>query len=593
MGGLGEMGMLGGGSCRLAAASAQPEFPEPVPAFSPASALHLQAAAAASSPNSQEPTAKSQQLFPRRLLSLFLPDWPTDRLLRLATAQSPKEAARLRERPFVTAAMLGSRRIVAAADPKASAAGILPGLPLADAQAMLPGLVVFEADPARDAAALVRLGEWCSRYTPQAAADPPDGLLLDITGCAHFWQGEAGLAADLEQRLAGFGFSCRIAIADTAAASWGLARFGASRRVVVAGAAMRDLCYGLPAAALRLPAETVMGLERLGLFRIGDLEALPRGVLARRCGAEIPERLDRMLGRAAEALAPLPPPADRRCRLAFAEPISEAADLERALSRLIAEACRKLMAKGEGARRLVLSCYRVDGRVQQAAIGTARPQRDTAHLLHLFQEKLAAIQPSSIELGPGIEAIVLDLPVVEPLAAAQLRLHTGSPSSWREQGDETAEEALAALLDRLGARLSPESLHRIAPRESHVPERAVHRISAAEGPAASGTVWPVEKARPLRLFRSPEPIEAMAPLPDDPPVLFRWRRLLHRVRHAEGPERIADEWWLSGDTESVERIRDYYRVEDEGGRRFWLYRSGLYERAAVLPPRWYLHGIFA
>ncbi|MBV9523089.1 MAG: DNA polymerase Y family protein [Alphaproteobacteria bacterium] len=477
---------------------------------------------------------------------------------------------------------IGSRRLVAAVNEAAAAAGIAPGLPLADAQAFLPGLAVCESDPAGDAAALRRLAEWCGRWSPWTAPDGADGILLDITGCAHLWGGEEELMADILARIAGQGFASKAAIAGTSGAAWAVARFGEGGSRIVPPGAEHAVLAALPTAALRLASETVAALERLGLKRIGDLGAMPRAALARRFGDGVARRLDQALGAAGEPVSPLRPAPARRQRLAFAEPIATPEDLARACRHLVAALCRGLAAEGVGARRLDLACYRVDGRVERAGIGTARPSRDPRHLARLLEEKLAALDP-----GLGIEDMVLAAPIAEPLGAVQL------PSFLSGRGSEVGDDtALAALLDRLGNRLGPANLCRLVPRESHWPERAVAlspALAAREGAALS---WPAERRRPIRLLAPPEPIEATAPVPDDPPVMFRWRRRLHRVRRADGPERIAGEWWraMLADAD-LDDIRDYYRVEDAEGRRFWLFRAGLYRPAR--PARWFLHGLFA
>ncbi len=579
----------------------------------------------------------------RRVMSLWLPRWPTDRLRRAAAradrvdpqprSPSPCPLPERRgferkrgggggkasegESPLVTAVTIGSRRLVAAANDAALAVGIVPGLPLADAQAFLPGLAVRAADAPGDAAALRRLAEWCGRWSPWTAPDGLDGIVFDITGCAHLRGGESRLAAEILGRIAGEGYAARAAIADTVGAAWALARFGKAGRgpVIVPPGGTRAALEPLPVAALRLPAEMAAGLERLGLKRIADLCAMPRGALAERFGPALAERLDQALGAAGEPVSPLRSVPARRARLAFAEPIATAEDLARACRHLVAELCRGLAAEGTGARRLELACYRVDGAVERAAIGTARASRDARHLTRLLEEKLAAIDPDL-----GIEAMVLAAPVAEPLRAAQLslsrlreregthakhgegegmgQLAPGAKPSPRSSpvngrgGMVAADDAeLAALLDRLGNRLGLANLRRLEPRASHWPERAVAVLPAAEKAPQDAASWPRDRLRPVRLLAPPEPIEATAPVPDDPPILFRWRRRLHRVRRADGPERIAGEWWRRPSPATPDDIRDYYRVEDAEGRRFWLYRAGLYRPDR--PARWFLHGLFA
>ncbi len=498
----------------------------------------------------------------RRVMSIWLARWPIDRCH--GTGAPPDKG------PFVLAAAVGNQRLVSAVDGAAAAEGIAPGMPLADARALQPDLAVAAADPAGDAAALVRLAQWCGRYSPWTAPDAPDGIWLDATGCAHLHGGEAGLAAEAVERLARSGITCRAAIADSAGAAWGVARFGGARTAIIAeGGAFEAALASLPVAALRLAPETAAMLARLGLRRIGDLYPLPRPALVLRFGAGLAIRLDQALGRCAEPLSPLPPPPLRWARRRLAEPIATAEALRAATAGLLETLCRHLAAAGEGARRLDLTLYRVDGTPQAASVGTARPSHEPRHLLRLIEERLGAVDP-----GLGIEDMVLAAAVAEKQPAAQLALDRVTAGA----GDD-----LAALVDRLAARLGEAAVRRPLLRESHWPERAVRFVPPLD-PAAGAAA--VDRWRPVRLLARPEPVEAVAPVPDDPPLLFRWRRLVHRVRHAEGPERVAGEWWRGGDA-----LRDYYRVEDEDGRRFWLYRAGLHRPAT--PARWYLHGVFA
>lgn len=478
--------------------------------------------------------------------------------------------------------------------------GVAPGLPLADARALHPALAVAEADPAGDAAALQRLAQWCQRYSPWTTPHGVDAILLDITGCAHLRGGEAKLARALVERLRRQGIAARAAIADTAGAAWAMARCGAVESAVVPpGEAWRALA-SLPIAALRLDPLQASELERLGLRRVGDLYTLPRAALAARFGSGLAERLDQALGAAAEPLSPLPPKPARWVRRRFAEPVGTPEALALAIRRLLERLCRALGEEGLGARRLVLSCYRTDGAVAPATVGTARPTRDLRHLFRLFAERLG-----TIDAGLGIEDMVLAAMAVESLAPAQLRLaRTASlrpaaasagivarqvaravPAAQGSDCDAADPAALAALVDRLAGRLGQPSIGRLEPRESHVPERAQRLVPVFPPPQGA---WRLDLPRPVRLLPRPEPIEAVARVPDDPPVRFFWRRLLHRVRRAEGPERLGGEWWRG---EEATQTRDYYRVEDEAGRRFWLYRDGLFQ--AQRTPRWYLHGIFA
>jgi protein ImuB len=530
-------------------------------------------------------------------MSLYLPRWAMER--RAGSSAEPAH------KPAVLAVSIGSRRLVSAVNPAAEAQGILPGLALADARAQLPGLAVAPADPEGDAAALLRLAQWCGRYSPWTAPHGSDAILLDITGCAHLAGGEDRLGAELHERLARRGVTARIGIADTIGGAWAMARAGAQPVSVIAPGEIKAVLAPLPVRALRLDQGMLAALQRLGLNRIGELYPLPRADLAKRFDAALLERLDEALGEGREALSPLAPAPPRWTRRRFAEPIATAEDIA-ATTRLLLEAlCRQLADEALGARLLVLTLYRVDGESASLAIGTARPSRDAAHLMRLFAERLEQIDP-----GLGIEDVVLAAKTVERLEARQLPLPTSSiPSCPGLAGASTnrflekqkfvggppkaghddlvCSDDVAILIDRLANRLGARQVGRLLPHDAHLPERA-QRFVFAFAPDG-GKSWDEAKPRPVRLLLRPEPIEAIAPVPDDPPLMFRWRRRLHRVARAEGPERILGEWWRGA--REAQLLRDYYQVEDEHGRRYWLFRSGLYRPETR--SRWFLHGLCA
>jgi protein ImuB len=521
-----------------------------------------------------------------RVLSLWLPNLATDRI-------APRiQQSRHEDGPIATfAAEHGAQRL-AAVCPLAARAGLRSGMMLADARAMLPDLAVHPAAPEADAALLERLAAWCERYTPYVAIDRSQehaggALWLDITGCAHLFGGEAALRRDLLARLERRGLHARAAIADSPGAAWALARFGADDAAIVQPGGSRAALGPLPVAALRLAPEQALMLERLGLARIESLYPLPRQALAARFGEALIARLDQALGAADEPISPRTPLPAHRAQLGFAEPILQTEALLSVTRSLLQQLCCGLEAASAGARRLVLAFYRVDNSTESVAIGTSRPCRDPRQLARLFAEKLDRIDP-----GFGIERAILEARVVEPLLP--------EPLAWRAMGAGDLDQArdLAPLVDRLSNRLGSQAVVRLVPRASHLPERAQCRVALSRDrapfPAAAGAVPLAGDAptRPLRLLAWPEPIEAVAPLPDDPPVLFRWRRALHKVARARGPERLAPEWWRTPDADPDAATRDYFAVEDTQGGRFWLFREGLYLAEAAMP-RWYLHGLFA
>ena len=504
----------------------------------------------------------------RRVVSLWLPSFTTDRLSR---RQQTKSDGRSNALATVAAANGGPR--IAAVNPTAREAGVTPGLSLADARALAPDLHTTETDPVADRRMLEWLADGCRRYTPWTALDGDDlghggsaGLWLDISGCAHLFGGEGALLEDLTGRLAKLGFDARAAIADTPGAAWAAVRF-ADTKIVAAGTTHRTL-DPLPVAGLRLPVAVIEGLQRMGLRRIGDLAALPRAPIAARFGKILLDRLDQALGRLREPLSPGRPVPPLHVRLAFAEPIATNQDIAAAQRRLLDQLCAFLKDAHQGARRLKLTLYRTDDSHTGTAVGTGRPVNDPDHLERLFREKL-----EKLDSGFGVDVMVLAATAVAPLAPAQMDL---------DSRDRARDEGVGRLLDRLGNRFGPTRVMRLEARASHIPERTCHETSVFTLPVPVTGERP-SRPRPIHLLPWPEPVEVMAPVPDHPPLMFRWRRAQHRVTRADGPERIAPEWWIDGAPPPEEGVRDYYRVENPQGQRFWLYREGLYRPDT--PPR--------
>ena len=522
------------------------------------------------------------------------------------TSDCPRDAA-------VILTIEGTHGPVISAVTKAAAeSGARVAMRLTDARALDPSLVAVPADPAGDAAFVERLARWAGRWSPLVEVDGANGLRLDVTGVAHLFGGEAPLVEDVQKRFAALGLSSRAAVAPTPAAAWALAHFGpkpsplegeGDSAAAERGEGLRrgqaltlpllrsslPLPQGerglaaalapLPVAALKLSPESIRTLERLGLKTIGALAGVPRRALARRFReADNPlDALDRALGRKPEPLIATPCEPPPRSLLRIEEPATYPEAASQALDRLIPDLVAQLEERDLGARRLALVGFRVDGSTAIASVATSIPSREPKHLHRLLVDKTAALDP-----GFGFDAFALEAEWTESLAGEQQSL-VEEPSGTRD---------IARLIDRLCVKLGAERVRRPCTRESHLPERASGWVSAVEAmpsPQPPPAMREGEKRRPQRLLDRAEAIAVIYATPEGVPRRFVWRRAVHDIARVEGPERIAPEWWRAP---SKSRLRDYYRVEDSSGRRFWIYREGLIDDGRGGAPAWYLHGLF-
>lgn len=539
----------------------------------------------------------------RRILSLWLPFLSTDRVLRerargragaggggsVPGGSVPGGSAGEALLAWASVARVHGALMLDAVNGPAQAAGLRRGRSLAEARAQVPALRVAAADPDADARALVGLARAADRYTPLVGLDAPDGLFLDIGGCAALFGGEATLAQEIVSRFRRWGFEARVAIAARPAVAWAVARFGAG--AVVPTGQDDAVLASLPVEALRLPEETVAVLHRLGLATVAALLRQPRAPLVQRFGTLLARRIDQALGRQREPITPLAPVASFVAERHFAEPLIQLDALAAVLEALAGRLSCALQERGEGARRLRLRLFHADGAVREALVGASEPLADAQRMTALLKPRLEALS-RRIETDSGIDLVRL----CGEETARRL------PRQGRLDGTEAGQEALAQLVDVLSERLGAGAVQRIQPVDTHQPAQAERRLPARE--AAGPCRWPVPQdaaldamldaagrplARPLKLFWPPEPVETLASVPDGPPVRFVWRRVSHLVAAAEGPERIAPSWW---EAVPSERTCDYFRVEDTQGRRFWMFRRGLYEEAAADAPQWFVHGLF-
>ena len=504
----------------------------------------------------------------RRTLALFLPWLPTERIIR---ARGQPEA------PFALTEKQRGAVVMTAPDRQAVALGLGAGMKLADARARVPDLLAFEHDMLADAQLLKRLAEACERYTPMVAVAPPHALILDITGAAHFYSSEEALARDAEDRLDVVGYSAHWALASTPDAALALARHG-----------LKEGAEGqLPVSALDMDAKTHQALERAGLYKIGDLSDRPRPNLAARFGMELTLKLDRLLGAEDRPIDPVHSLGNVTTDRRFPEPLTHIDAALSVLEELFVEASAQLEQRGQGARMIRMMLFRCDGDIAKLGVETGAPTRDAALFKRLLRERIDALND---ELNPGFgyDLIRLSIVAAEPLAVKQLKL----------EGGEDLEADEVALVSQLSTRMGRGQVQKFQPADSHIPEQGLLALPALDAPPP--TPWQIPPSgnppmRPLHMFDPPQRVQVIAEVPDGPPHRFTWRRKAHQVIRYEGPERIGSEWWQRKDGQQSGKgglTRDYYRVEDVKGRRYWLFRHGLYGEEKTNPD-WFLHGLFA
>lgn len=495
----------------------------------------------------------------KRFLSIWLPYAGTD----WHRVKHPE----FRNCPLVLSEPSHGKMIVAAPDHLARKQGIYKGMAVADARAIIPSLKVIDHKPRLLPKLFQAMAEWCIRFSPVVAIDGTEGLLLDVTGCTHLWGGDEKYVQEIKKRFLSKGYSIRLAMADTIGTAWAVSRFG--KIEVVERGKNAEALRLLPPEGLRLDTETSTRLHKLGLNRIGDFMSMQKTALRRRFGSQIISRLQQALGVEEEFLEPVCPAEPFQERLSCLDPVTTATGISIALETSLGALCAKLRSEEKGLRSAVFKCFRLDGRVEQVKIATSHATHSTKHILKLFESKLPDIEPAE-----GIELFELAAPLVEDHSPAQEKL-------WENLG--AGEKNISEFIDRVISRIGSGYISRYVPEEHYWPERSFKQAtSILEKPSIE---WPANKPRPVHILLYPEQIDVTAPIPDYPPMLFRRRGKLHTVKKADGPERIEQEWWLQEG-----RHRDYYVVEDEEGKRYWLFRSGHYGTPSC---KWFLHGFFA
>ncbi|MEM8978395.1 MAG: DNA polymerase Y family protein [Pseudomonadota bacterium] len=553
----------------------------------------------------------------KRILSLWFPHLGAERLLRAARGTI--------EQPFAVVAQVGQAQALSSLSAEAEAEGLRIGQPLRDATAMCPNLLTALQNPQSEAQFLAHLRRWAGKYSPWVADYAPDGLMIDITGCAHLFGGELATLQTISTDFADLGLTTLPGLADTVGAAWALARYagqppgttlgtnlgtnrsgddidqeayatrakagkrrnwergGQAPKLMtlrpdthrIASSGKTHTAIGpLPVAALRLSDSTVTELNRLGLRRISDLAGQPRAGLARRFGRELVLRLDQALGMVPEPVSPAKPPMHFACRLSFPEPIGLESDILAGLDRLLPQLELRLNEKGRGARRVRLQAYRSDSTMQWIDAGLARPSASPHRIRPLLAMKI-----QEIDAGFGIDMLRLEATLTEPQHRKQHKGHmdAGTAASDRAQDNTSLDD----LIGRLGARVGLESITREHPAQSHLPEKASKTLAAAWSEPCFD--WPKPtRPRPLLLW-PPEPVHA-----EQTPLLpgqFRWRNRDLTLLEAKGPERIAPEWWLD-DPEWRSGTRDYWRVSVTSGETLWLF----YAHGAAMSAGWFCHG---
>lgn len=475
----------------------------------------------------------------------------------------------LKEIPFVLASPQRGRMIITEVSAVSKRKGLYAGMIVADAKITLSDVQVFDDKTELAEKLLNKLAIWCIKYTPVATVDLPEGLILDVSGCTHLWGSEEAYLKDIISKLKSLGYHVRAAMADTIGTAWAVSRFGKEKAIIKHGEQTEAL-MSLPPVALRIQSNSAERLQKLGLYQIKNFMHMQRSALRRRFGEHLLLRLDQAIAIKDEIIKAVIPVEPYSERLPCLEPIQTATGIEIALQKLLEVLCTRLQKESKGLRTATFKCYRVDDNVQQIQVRTSHPSNSTKHLFKLFETKIATIEPAL-----GIELFIIEALKTEDVQASQ-------QTFWTMNSSLECRE-VAELIDNLENNFGNNIIHRYMPAERHLPEHSIKlATSLKEKPT---TEWRTDKLRPPHLFNNPEFIEVTAPIPDYPPMNFRYKGKLHKVVNADACERIGNEWWLNKGLH-----RDYYIVQTEEGKCYWLFRLGHYSDNKN--PQWFVHGFF-
>jgi len=400
----------------------------------------------------------------RRILSLWLPRLPIDRIKRqLAYSNvAPVKAENSGDGPCIVVVKQNNALQISALDDAAAHFGLEIGLPLANARAICPQLRVFDADQAADAKILNDIADWCDRFTPLVALDSPHGLFLDITGCAHLFGGEAALMRIVCGALTRQGFAVSASIASTSICARTMTRHVAGQ--IIGDGEEAEAIAPLPVFTLGADEAIIRGLRRAGLKTIGDVASRARHEITARFGADFTTLLEQAMGQGDAPISPRKPLPDYIVERRFAEPVATEGVISATLSRLAEMLVTAMDRQGKGARRLEASFFRTDGAVRAIAVDTGQPVTRSGVIDRLFRERLDALH-DPLDPGFGFDLVRLSASRTEIVVQQQRDLDANVHDN----------DKLAALIDRIAARIGGRRVVVHMSQDTHIPE--LHRRS--------------------------------------------------------------------------------------------------------------------